>query len=198
MNKGTWVFIFLSIIFVIIFLIAAWYVVKASEYIRDISGYENDKYLSSAADYAGWAAGIDWAIVSLVLLAFVIGIIIFAYGGAEVAEAGEVEEVETGSTSSYFSYIVFFVLIILIIITGIFSAIAASDISKSPIYASGGNTNAINAYHNAVISAIISIVSVILFFISLGIYYYVTRPVKKEEREKEKEERGKEKEKKEM
>ena len=160
--------------------IAAGFVADAARRVTTVSKWKDDEHLKKAHTYLSWSATFGW--VGLAVLIVLIGLYLF-FGLESVEETG-------GLVTKAF----LFLSVALLLATGIFAAIGAAYIGKSP---KESEAKEAKAYQKAITAAVLAIVGGVLVG---GLFFYLmfhkpkkkgqkAKDDKKKEREEEKEEK---------
>lgn len=196
-----WNFVF-GFLLIVLWILAGGFVTRTNINLTSYKNQDID--LHQAYWYTFWAAFVTWFLIALFILLVILSVIgVVALFGSGVGEAGVAEEGvaeegsagegsggEEGYTSRYlnsqqgqdaentgiswFTIGFFLLAIILVSITGVLSAIAASDIAASQIYDPTIPTFK-TAYDDCIIAASISLGAVGLLVLGFIIYFIVGR-----------------------
>lgn len=177
-----------AVILIVIWIAAGVLITQTNIYTRPYQ--DKDSEMKKAHTYSYWAAFITWFLIVLFVLLLILAIVgvvaLFGSGageaGAVEAEASEIESIASNSSQikSGFSIATILFLgvsIVLVSITGVLSALSASDLAASPTF-DPQNAKLKKAYGNAVISSVLSLGAVGLLVIGT-ITYMVIREQKK-------------------
>lgn len=159
-----WSFLF-GLILMVIWIVAGVYITQTNIILRPIHGDDPD--LTSANDYAFWAAFVTWFLVS----AFILLAILSVFGVVELF--GAFEAVSASSKGiSIFTLLFLGFAFALVTVTGVLSVISAVDIAKSPIYSNNPSADLQRARTDAIIAACLCIGAAGVLIIG-GIIYLI-------------------------
>jgi hypothetical protein len=177
-----WNILFASIL-LIIWIISAGYITRTSVLLNNYKNLDNN--LNSAYWYAFSVAFLIWTLVIIAI----IGIVLIFVFGPKIAEAASEalstkviaseESLETTAKGVSWGTLTFLIIaLIIVFVTGVMSALIASNIGNSPHYDSNqGNLSL--AYSDAIIAASLSLAASGVIIIGL-IVYIVTKNKEKE------------------
>lgn len=160
----SWIF---NILLLALYLFVGYLITHASVLLGPNS---TDPNIAIAYKYSTWSAVLIWLIIGLSIVAFVLYLVYFAEGGAEVQLAQA--QLKTANNSSWETTLFFILILILITLCGVLSSLTAHYIQISSSYAAN-TANVVSAYNYALTAAILSIsIAIIIPLILL----YRSRP----------------------
>jgi hypothetical protein len=147
--------IVILVVIAIAVIISLIYVTRGAISIAKIDGYEKDMNLSLAHRYLSWTSATCWSVLALLVVGFILILIfgpelIFVWGGVLIGG-------------------LLIVMIAFAIATGILSSIAAYNINLSKLNQT--DPNAQDAYKDAIIAAVVSLLTIGLLGITFLIYF---------------------------
>lgn len=160
------------LIALILLIVAGVFATKAAVDVARVKDYGKDPDLSHAHKYLTASAVMTWVSVGLGFIVLIIGFsagVYFSPGPAHQATFETVSKTATGGHGIGGTSMIVLTVIttILLLMTGILSAVAASDMKKSKVagelYKSG--------YNSAITAAVIAIGSIGLFVIGMIVYF---------------------------
>lgn len=175
-----------SALLIIVWIIAGGFITQTSVLLHPFR--DKDPNLHRAYWYSFWAAFVTWTLVAIFLILIVLAVVgvvgLFSTGVGEEATAADYLASEAkSSVFSNISWITvgFLVLaLILVFVTGVLSALVATDIKKSPNY-KPTDPNMKKAYDNAIIAASLCLGAGALLIIGMIAYFVLTWQESKKE-----------------
>jgi hypothetical protein len=169
-----------SALLIIIWIVAGGFITQSSVFLH--ATRDTDEFLHRAYWYAFWAAFITWTLV--VIFIILIGLAIFGVVGlfsTGIGEEGIAAEAVEGNklsslTSSNFSWVTVIFLVfalILVFVTGVLSALTASNIKASKNYVET-DARQHKAYTNAIIAAALCLGAGSLLIIGMITYFILS------------------------
>ena len=180
---------FLIFVLIVIWIIAGVYISMTSAKLGPYSingslSKEGDSFIQKAYTYATWAAAITWIILILIIIGLILSVIgvvaLFSSGVGEAAEAysaagGDPYSAAVGAAGLGLSWLAIFFMVLLIgllITTGILSSLTLTNIAQSKLYQKNAAVTA--AYHDSLITMVLTFGSLFLLIIGFLLYYFLT------------------------
>ena len=163
----------LIILLFIIWIVAGVYITMASLNLGPYNTHDSDSFLRRAYVYSTWAAVIIWLTLFLIIVLIILaGFGIAALFSSGIGEAALASGYTGQSSVSWFSIIFLLIISILLIVTGILSALALTNIEKSPLYQK--NKTVTEAYRNCLITMVLTFGSIFLLIVGALIFYLLS------------------------
>lgn len=160
-----WGVIILSIVLIIIFLVSAGLLTQAS---TKIGPNNTDSNLSRAYKITTWISVLTWVILLLIILGLALYFWVYAEEAPEVTALNYYNQIkEQPQSLGIFLSLFLFIVMLLILVVGIFSVMAAIDISRYSGYKTSADIY--RAYEDCAISAVLCLSA---FGITIGIILY--------------------------